>query len=753
MDGMFRWAEDTEVIERIALESRGGGTSKADAARATFFGESASDKESPEPKPTLSFFAAAAGALALGAQANRDQNGNGIDEDNAMAVDDVVLHGGASSRSASSSSQVKKVRTTASTQSYQTPNTDSRRSFASPTMLFALSEQALDIFEKSNVYDLDYLVALIMQALYMLHGGKPVVDHRLYPLVGKMVNVARMMGLAMDPDEFPGKYSLFEAETRRRIWWDVFCYDLYVSDSMGHPPTIPDNSFTTKMPIDVDENSFSPSSTSIPTPSTDDHASRYFGLKLRMAQIVKSVKKRTFKDPLMDSPSPFSAEFPERSSSSACLIAQQCELVITGQRLILKIYLPFLRPNHTSNTNHQAAVGTINAAHAVIYASRILHAICKQSPGSQSKRPGPAIFDYYSFGQALFDAAVVCAHSVIMQPNAIWARVALDDVVDALEVMKDPAVATGRGSLQGYVEGCASEPVKIVEMLKKKADGVRAGNRNSPRNSNSKRKHSEVDTHTDHLAAGFQLPYVGAAVASAGPATGSSSGSSAQASSPPEGTQSDGTALSNGSEGSGMKRLDAGKMKMKNKKARYPIVGIPVRASKESPAAVHRERADSTASTASLTEIDARMPSSSSLSSVSHVSVPTPTDSHHSFGIPITQAPSPTYQSPPSADSMQPPTQQEVVHNSHNEYPSSFASADSNGLHMNLSSMHQYTIQEAGAQHGYSSRPSNQMPVYDQNQNNPYRMNHLRRTHPRLISSPRRINPTLTMELKDLCVS
>ena len=50
---------------------------------------------------------------------------------------------------------------------------------------------------------------------------------------------------------------------------------------MGHPPMIPDNSFTTKMPVDVDENSFLPSSTSIPVPSTD--ASRYFGLKLRYA--------------------------------------------------------------------------------------------------------------------------------------------------------------------------------------------------------------------------------------------------------------------------------------------------------------------------------------------------------------------------------------------------------------------------------------------------------------------------------------
>jgi hypothetical protein len=44
--------------------------------------------------------------------------------------------------------------------------------------------------------------------------------------VGKMVNIARTMGLEMDPDEFPGKFTLSEAETRRRVWWDVYCYDL-----------------------------------------------------------------------------------------------------------------------------------------------------------------------------------------------------------------------------------------------------------------------------------------------------------------------------------------------------------------------------------------------------------------------------------------------------------------------------------------------------------------------------------------------
>jgi len=386
--------------------------------------------------------------------------------------------------------------------------------------------------------------------------------------------------------------------------------------------------------------------------------------------------------------------------------------VITGQRLILKIYLPFLRPNRTGsvcNTNHQAAVGTINAAHTIIHASRVLHAICKQQPGSQSKWPGPAIFDYYSFGQALFDAAVICAHSVIIQPSAIWARVALDDVVNALEVMKDPAVPTGRGFLQT----CISEPVKIIEMLKRKADGARAGNSNSPSNSGSKRKHSEIDAHTNRLATGFQLPYVGAAVASGhsgAPTTRPSPGSSAPALSPPDSTQSDSTALS--SEGGGMKRPDAGKVKRKNKKGMkgYPITGLRVHPNKETPG--HRERTHSTVSTTSLTETDTRMQA--------HMSAPTPTNSHHSLGAPAMQIPLPMYQLPPSADSIQPPTQQEAVHRSHNEDPLSFAGANNGSLHINISSIHQYTIQEASAQHGYSSRPPNQMPVSDQNQSNLY---------------------------------
>lgn len=92
--------------------------------------------------------------------------------------------------------------------------------------LFALSRQAMAAFELAHTYDLDSVVTYLCQILYLLHDSRPRVAHIIYPLLGKVINIAHMMGLSTDPDEFPGKYSLFEAEQRRRVWWDVYYYDV-----------------------------------------------------------------------------------------------------------------------------------------------------------------------------------------------------------------------------------------------------------------------------------------------------------------------------------------------------------------------------------------------------------------------------------------------------------------------------------------------------------------------------------------------
>jgi hypothetical protein len=197
VEAMLSWGEtnDTTTAKRdLARELFLSGTRGANPKKAGNERRERGAPSPPLPKPTLSFFGLTCAAFALGAL---------------MAGDTV-----------SESSASASVPTTG------TEDEAIRRHGTSPAALFALSEQALALFEKTCVYDLDSVVAMLLQVLFMLHDGQMRVGQTVFPLVGKMVNVARMMGLAMDPDEFVGTYSLFEAETRRRVWWDVLCCDL-----------------------------------------------------------------------------------------------------------------------------------------------------------------------------------------------------------------------------------------------------------------------------------------------------------------------------------------------------------------------------------------------------------------------------------------------------------------------------------------------------------------------------------------------
>ncbi|EMD31709.1 hypothetical protein CERSUDRAFT_69197 [Gelatoporia subvermispora B] len=412
---------------------------------------------------------------------------------------------------------------------------------ADPAALHALSEQALGVFEKTAPYDLDAVVAMLLQVLYLLHDGRTCVAQGVFPLVGKMINVARMMGLAHDPDDCAaGVYSVFDAETRRRVWWDVFYYDLFVSDCMGHPPLIADNSFTTRLPAEVDEEQFSPSSMTLPASTGGEGSEKgtaYFVLKCRLAQLVKNVKKQTFRDPLSDDPgelsidqaagfesnvTSFLSELPEAfrldmsqdpshlttgsSPGSPFLLAQQCELVILANRVILKLYLPFLKEAslNTGRPGHQAFFGTISAAHAIIFASRVLHRVWQDTR--------PAAFDFYDFGRTLFEAAVVCAHALVQQPTNMLTGEAMKSVASAVEILR--RLGAARGGVEGaHAERSRAEAIRIVEIMMHKAEAARTRNASAAA-AGAKRKHGELEPEGEHLPGDFRFPFVGAAVAS-----------------------------------------------------------------------------------------------------------------------------------------------------------------------------------------------------------------------------------------------
>ena len=257
---------------------------------------------------------------------------------------------------------------------------------------------------------------------------------------------------------------------------------------MGQPPLIADNTHTTHLPADVDEDKFTPSCVSLPEPVENsieppsETSSVYFSLKCRLAQLVKNVKKQTFRDPLGDDgtgagaadalsldqagafesdvnaflqelPPAFRLELTHDiakaapalpAGESAARAAQKCELAIVANRLIVKLYLPFLKEAAAARRAcHQAVFGTINAAHNVIGAARALHAVWA--------RTRPAVFDFYDFGRTVFDAAVVCAHAVVQEPMSLIASEGVKNVVCALGILRD--IGDARRGVEGVHGG------------------------------------------------------------------------------------------------------------------------------------------------------------------------------------------------------------------------------------------------------------------------------------------------------------
>jgi hypothetical protein len=207
-ESMFAWAKD-EDGRGPAGAGASSSNAKADLARSIFFPATCTPPAVapvPRPTPTLSFFASVSVAYALGVLVCKENEiTNDIDAQK-------------------SSTKPKLPRLEENRTAH--PQKAAAWSKYSASGLFALSRQSMAAFEMAHTYDLDSVVAYLLQIVYLLHDNRPRVAHIIYPLLGKLIHIAHMMGLSTDPDEFPGKYSLFEAEQRRRVWWDIYYYDV-----------------------------------------------------------------------------------------------------------------------------------------------------------------------------------------------------------------------------------------------------------------------------------------------------------------------------------------------------------------------------------------------------------------------------------------------------------------------------------------------------------------------------------------------
>ncbi|GLB39910.1 hypothetical protein LshimejAT787_0704200 [Lyophyllum shimeji] len=128
--------------------------------------------------------------------------------------------------------------------------------------------------------DMDHLLALLLQVKYLLRVGlsrsskeTSSMLETAFPLIGKLVNLARGLGLAQDPDEDVGTGSRksTKAERRRMIWWEIMFYDTFTSDALNHAPLVTPSSYTTKIPLVAQTPSSTPDTPTFkyPTPLVD----------------------------------------------------------------------------------------------------------------------------------------------------------------------------------------------------------------------------------------------------------------------------------------------------------------------------------------------------------------------------------------------------------------------------------------------------------------------------------------------------
>jgi len=187
-EAMFKWASEAGCAGVDAASpaqakpesdtTKTSSTQNVDLARAIFFGPPSTTPFSPPKatKPSISFFATVAAAFALGTLVEREVADEEARILAAAQGEGIVTDDASTSRASSTRRHEALGKKNKAVQ---------KETASSPSVLLALSQQALSLSEKSSPYDLDFLVAMILHVLYALHDGKVRVAHHLLPNVSR----------------------------------------------------------------------------------------------------------------------------------------------------------------------------------------------------------------------------------------------------------------------------------------------------------------------------------------------------------------------------------------------------------------------------------------------------------------------------------------------------------------------------------------------------------------------------------------
>ncbi|KAL3428146.1 fungal specific transcription factor domain-containing protein [Phlyctema vagabunda] len=133
-----------------------------------------------------------------------------------------------------------------------------KRSELLPAYRFRL-EQALS---RANLLNTKHLTTLQAFVLMISSSRRIMSAQYIWMLTGLAIRIAKVLGLHRDGKNF--HLSPFDCEMRRRLWWQIYYLELKASEESGCDVSISEDSFDTRMPMNINDEDISTDSTDLP---------------------------------------------------------------------------------------------------------------------------------------------------------------------------------------------------------------------------------------------------------------------------------------------------------------------------------------------------------------------------------------------------------------------------------------------------------------------------------------------------------
>ena len=105
---------------------------------------------------------------------------------------------------------------------------------------------------------------LVLQAftLFLICARRHYDTRFVWTITGLVVRIAQSMGVHRDGKQFG--LTPYETELRRRVWWQIIVLDNRASEDQGTDPTITEEMFDTRMPLNINDDDINPDTKETP---------------------------------------------------------------------------------------------------------------------------------------------------------------------------------------------------------------------------------------------------------------------------------------------------------------------------------------------------------------------------------------------------------------------------------------------------------------------------------------------------------